>query len=200
MEDFLKFKKEILLRAKENDACVEQYKEAYNSADFEELFIVIKRNFIWCCENNVINASLFDDFNEILKEHKIYGNLSSNEGYIYAWDNATVEAWGNATVYALDNATVKAWGNATVKALDNATVEAWGNATVEAWDNATVKALDNATVEAWGNATVEAWGNSYIYSFIRIECKLSDNAIYRVINENIIFYSSDNIKFSKINL
>ena len=72
---------------------------------------------------------------------------------------------------------------------DNATVEACGNATVEACGNATVKACDNATVKARDNA--------YCISHGIIECKLSNNAIYRVKSTNTVYYSSDNINFIK---
>ena len=78
-----------------------------------------------------------------------------------------------------------------MEATDNATVEAYNNATVEATDNATVKAYGNATVEAYGNATVEAYNNAYIYSYYIIECKLKDNAVYRLISENKIFYPEE---------
>ena len=80
---------------------------------------------------------------------------------------------------------------------DNATVEAWGNATVEAWGNATVKAYDNVTVKACDNVTVEACDNVYCTSYYIIECKLSNNAIYRVKRTNTVYYSSDNINFIK---
>ena len=124
---------------------------------------------------------------------------------VEAWGNATVEAWGNATVEACDNATVEALGNATVEACDNATVEACDNATVRACDNATVRACDNATVEACDNATVEACdnatvealGNAYVSSYAIVECKLSENAIYRVRSTQTVFYASDNITFKK---
>ena len=72
---------------------------------------------------------------------------------------------------------------------DNATVKACGNVTVEAWGN--------ATVEAWDNATVEAWDNAYCTSHHIIECKLSNNAIYKVKSTNTVYYSSDNINFIK---
>ncbi len=72
---------------------------------------------------------------------------------------------------------------------DSATVKAYGSATVEAYGSATVKAYDSATVEAWDNA--------YCTSYSTIECKLSDNAIYRVRSSNIVYYASDDIKFEK---
>jgi hypothetical protein len=148
--------------------------------------------------------------------------LASGNATVRAWGNATVRAWGSATVEASGNATVEASGNATVRALDNATVEASGNATVRALDNATVRASDNATVrasdnatvEAWGNATVEAWDsatvragdnatveawdNAYVTSYHTIECKLRDNAIYRIRESNTVRYVSDEIKFEKV--
>ena len=77
------------------------------------------------------------------------------------------------------------------------TVKVWDNATVKAWGNATVEACGNVTVEACDNATVEAWDNVYCTSYRIIECKLSNNAIYRVKSTNTVYYSSDNINFIK---
>ena len=218
--NFEEIKEEILKRAHKAGACAEQYGRAYQSKSTEELMQVVKDNFHWACDYNVITPDLIERYREEFAANEIYLNVSTKRGYLLC-DNATVEAWGNATVEACDNATVKAWGNATVKACDNATVKACDNATVEACDNATVKACDNATVKAWGNATVEAWGNatvkawgnatvkacdnatvkawgnSYCCSYYVIECKLSDKAIYRVISENTIYFADDTIKFKK---
>lgn len=95
------------------------------------------------------------------------------------------------------NATVKALGNVTVEAYDNATVEACDNTTVNVYDNATVNVYDNATVKAYCNTTVEACDNAYCTSRCIIECKLSNNAIYRVKSTNTVYYSSTDINFIK---
>jgi len=168
-----------------------------------------------CCNENICNGFLLATGNATVEA---YGNATvraTDNATVRAYDNATVratgnatvEAYGNATVRATDNATVRATGNATVEATDNATVEATGNATVRAYDNATVRAYDNATVRAtdnatvratdnatvraYDNATVRATGNAYIYSYYIIECKLKDNAVYRLISENKIFYPEE---------
>ena len=176
-----------------------QYREDFAQND---IFINISvRSGFLLCDNATVKAC-----DNVTVE--AWGNATvkaCDNVTVEAWDNATVEAWGNATVKAWDNATVKAWdnvtvkawGNATVKACDNVTVEACDNVTVEAWGNATVEACDNVTVEAWGNVTVEAWGNAYCTSHYIIECKLSNNAIYRVKSTNTVYYSSDNINFIK---
>ena len=205
-------KSEILRRAKEAQACTEQFSRAYKSENMAQLCTVIKDNFWWACNNKVLTVDLLEQYKIEFAEHEIYVNVSVERGFMLC-DNATVKACGNATVEACGNATVKACGNATVKAWDNATVKAWGNATVEAWDSATVEAWGSATVEAWGSATVKACGNAtvkacdsatveacgsaYCTSFSTIECKLSDNAIYRVRSSNIVYYASDDIKFEK---
>ena len=202
--DFEAIKAEILNRAKAAKACTEQYSRAYKSETLQELCSVIKDNFRWCFNNKVITSNLLMQYREDFAQNDIFINISVRSGFLLC-DNATVEAWGNATVKACGNATVEAWDNATVEACDNATVKAWDNATVKAWDNATVKACDNATVKAWGNATVKAWGNAtvkawgnvYCTSYRIIECKLSNNAIYRVKSTNTVYYSSDNINFIK---
>ena len=202
--DFEDIKAEILNRAKAAKACTEQYSRAYKSETLQELCSVIKDNFNWYFNNKVITSNLLMQYREDFAQNDIFINISVRSGFLLC-DNATVEARGNATVKACGNATVKACGNATVEAWDNAAVEAWDNATVKAWDNvtveawgnATVEACDNATVKARGNATVEACDNAYCTSHCIIECKLSNNAIYRVKSTNTVYYSSDNINFIK---
>ena len=210
--NFEAIKAEILDHAKIAQACTEQYRRAYKSKTLQELCNVIKDNFSWCFNNKVITPDLLMQYREDFAQNDIFINASVQSGFLLcdnatvkAWGNATVKAWGNAKVEAYNNVTVEAWGNATVEACDNVTVEAWGNATVEACDNVTVKARDNVTVEACDNVTVkardnvtvEAWGNAYCISYHIIECKLSDNAIYRVYGINTIYYSSDKINFIK---
>ena len=170
---FENLKSEILKRAKSANACTEEYKRAYRAESFSELIQVIKDNFNFAVSYRVIDAELIEEYRGQFNENEVFCNVSVGKGYLLASGNATVEASGNATVEAL--------GNATVRASGNATVEAWGN----------------ATVEAWGNATVRAWGNAYTTSYSTIECKLSDKAIYRVRESNIIYYASDDMKFEK---
>ena len=210
--NFNLIKDEILRRAKEARACAEQYARAYKAETMQDLCNVIKDNFDWAYRNMVIDTALLMLYRDDFAKNGIFVNTSVSKGYLLcdnatvraygnatvrAYGNATVEALGNATVRACDNATVRACDNATVEACDNATVEACDNATVEALGNATVEACDNATVEACDNATVEALGNAYVSSYAIVECKLSENAIYRVRSTQTVFYASDNITFKK---
>ena len=183
MERFEKFKDIILNKAKEERACKEQYQRALKSGTFEDLISIIKDNFQWSINHKIIDPILIKEYKEEFHGNGICCNENICNGFLLATGNATVEAYGNATVEATGNATVEATGNATVRAYDNATVRAYDNATVEATGNATVRAYDNATVRATGNA--------YIYSYYIIECKLKDNAVYRLISENKIFYPEE---------
>ena len=155
--EFNDFKNEILRRAKEANACTNEYRRAYQSNDFGELMQVIKDNFNFVVQHKIIDQSLIESYKDQFTANQIYCNVDVTAGFLLAC--------GNATVRALGNATVRAWGNATVRAL--------------------------------GNATVEACGNAYITSYCTIECKLSDNAIYRIRKSNTIRYVSNNIKFDK---
>lgn len=178
---FAAFKNEILNRARAASACAKEYGRAYKAESMTELCNVIKDNFNWCCAKDVLTGDprvLTDDLTEAyrdeLREQDLFFNESAKNGFLLCTGNATVEAWGNTTV------------------------RAWDNATVEAWGNATVRACGNATVQAWGNASVEAWGNAYCSSFYKMDCKISGNAIYRVMETNTIYFASDQIKFEKI--
>ena len=220
-DNFSEIKQEILDRARRAEACRPEYGRAYAAETLGDLCTVIKDNFNWCCRNGVIDAPLLEKYKEDFAGNEIYVNIDTERGFLLCDGNATVEAWndstveacGNAKVKAYDNAKVKAYDNAkveayddaTMKAYDDATVKAWNDATVKAYDDATVEAFGNATVEAFGNATVEAWNNAtvraydnaYCSSWSLIECKLSDNALYRVRSTNTVYYANDNIKFQK---
>ena len=200
-------------RAHDVGACKEQYRRAYKAANMAGLCRVIKDNWGWCCDWVVVTPYLLEKYRDEFAEQQIYVNVDTDNGFLLAWDNATVEASGNATLRVWDNATVRAWDNATVRVWDNATVRAWGNATVEAsghatveasdnatvraWANATVRAWGNATVLAWSNATVRAWGNAYCASYSMIKCKLSEHALHKVRSTNTVYFASDDIKFVK---
>ena len=168
-------------RAHDVGACKKQYGRAYKAENMAGLCRVIKDNWRWCCDWNVVTPDLLEKYRDEFAEQQIYVNVDTDKGFLLALGNATVRAWGNATVEAWDNATVEAWGNATVRALGNATVRAW----------------DNATVEASGNATVEALDNAYCTSYSMIKCKLLGHALHKVRSTNTVYFASDRIKFVK---
>ncbi len=194
MSDYNKFRKVIIDLCKQKGACEGEFKKLIAATDMPSLTDVLKANFHWCCNNEVLTGDIIDTYG--LAEYGIRHNVDASGGYLLAsgsatvrawgsatveaWDSATVEAWDSATVRASDSATVRAWGSATVRAWGRATVEAWDSATVEAWGRATVRAWCSATVEAWDSATVRAWDSAYVIApYGSIECHLSEQAILR---------------------
>ena len=172
-DNFSEIKQEILDRARRAEACRPEYGRAYAAEGMQGLCTVIKDNFNWCCRNGVIDAPLLEKYKEDFAGNEIYVNTDAERGFLLCDGNATVRACGSATVEAFDSATVRAY------------------------ESATVEAYDNATVDAWNDATVEACGNAYCSSMLLIECKLSDNALYRVRSTNTVYYANDNLKFVK---
>ncbi|MBP3511149.1 MAG: hypothetical protein J6K19_03810 [Prevotella sp.] len=132
-DNFKAIKKEILNRARAAQACREQYGRAYASETLQELCNVIKDNFNWCCINRVLTAELLEQYEADFSENRIYVNTDAAGGYLLAY----------------------------------------------------------------GNATVEAFGNAYCVSFLGINCRLSDNALNRVISTNTVYFANDNINFQK---
>ena len=138
--NFEAIKSEILRRAKEAQACTEQYGRAYKSETIAELMNVVKDNFHWACNYKVITVDLIEQYREDFAANDIFVNVSVERGYLLC---------------------------------------------------------DSATVKAWGSATVEACGSAYCTSYSTIECKLSENAIYRVRSTNTVYYASDELKLLK---
>ena len=182
MERFNELKEEILRRAHEAHACREEYGRAYKAETLDDLMQVVRDNFSWCTDNDVVDGALIDAYNEEFNVGKIWHNESSiTEGFmlatgsasVKAYDSASVEAYGSASVEAYDSASVKAYdsasveayGSASVKAYDSASVEAYGSASVEAYDSASVKAYGSASVEAYGSASVKAYDSASVEAY-----------------------------------
>ena len=208
--NFTEIKQVIIDRAKNADACADQFRRAVEAETMPELLKVITDNFTWCCDHKIIDIELLSKIEvPLLDEARLYFNRDVSDGYclvldaevrasgnaeMLAFGNAKVEAFGNATVEAFGNATVRAWDNATVLAFGNATVRAWGNATVRAWGNATVEASGNATVRASGNATVRASGNAFTLSYNSIEHESEGNSIIRWVETNRVVFGGEILK------
>lgn len=181
MERFEELKQELLKRAKDADACKEQYARAYNAETLAQLMEVCRDNFSWACNNAVLDVYIITQYHDEFASGNIYANENVINGYLLC-SNVSVSAWGCAIVEAYDNAIVEAYGSTTVRTHGNASVEAWSCAIVEANGNTIVKAHDNA----------------YITSFFTIEVKLFDNAIYRIRENNTIRYANPEIKFELV--
>ena len=59
-------------------------------------------------------------------------------------------------------------------------------------------AFGSSKVTAFGSSTVRACDSSYVASWGTMECKLSGNAIHRVMSTGEIRYASDALRFVKV--
>lgn len=172
MEEFEELKEEILRRAKREGGCVNQYKAAYQATTYEKLFQVIKDNFVWACENNVLDAGLIEKYKEVFNDNSIYCNESSDTGFVFVTDgdslemhgDAIVVVKGNASIKAYDEVSVYAYGNSIVDAYDGSVIMAYNNSQVESYYQSRVVAFDNAEVKAFGKSIVCCHGKSVINS------------------------------------
>ncbi|MBR1378002.1 MAG: hypothetical protein IJ557_02610 [Bacteroidaceae bacterium] len=205
MERFEELKQELLKRAKDAGACKDQYARAYSAQTLKQLMEVCRDNFLWACNNKVLDIDIIAQYHDEFACGEIYANEDVTQGYLLcsnasvnAYSNASVNAYNNASVIAFDNASVYAFDNASVNAYNNASVIAFDNADVNAYNNASVIAFDNADVNAYDNARVEAWDHAYITSLSVLEVKLSNYAIYRIRENDTIRYANPKIKFELI--
>jgi hypothetical protein len=184
---------EVLAIAKAKSACADQYRRAAKSESLEALGQVLKDNFSWCCEAQLLTAETVTRWG--LSAIGIYTNvdvdsaflIASGSSTVRASGSSTVRAYGYSTVRASGSSTVTAYGYSTVRAYDSSTVRASGSSTVTAYGYSTVTACDSSTVRAYGYSTVRAYdsstvrasGSSYINSYSVIECNIEGDAILR---------------------
>ena len=189
MERFEKFKEEILARAKAADACAKQYSRALHAETLDELLAVVRDNFLWAVDNDVIYGGFVDKWKDEFAAGRIWHNCDVENGYLLATEGRFV-ACGNSSVVARGNSSVVARGNSFVVAWDNSSVVACGNSSVVA--------CGNSSVVAWDNSSVVARGNSYTTSYDAIECQLNEHAIHRIRETNTIRYADKDMKFELV--
>ena len=125
MERFDELKSKILRVAKYQSACSEQYKRAYAAETMAALCGVIKDNFHWCCNSEVITGALIDEFKADFGKENIFHNEAVIGAYLVATGQSTVRAYGQSTVRAYDQSTVKAYDQSTVRAYDQSYINSF---------------------------------------------------------------------------
>ena len=127
MKTFEELKEELLTRAKNAGACQSGYAMGLRSNTKADLLKAITENWFWVLRYaKIIDAEYLEDnfTEEELSQVGIYTkNTHEVRTSSFAYDSATVEACGSATVKAYDSATVEACDSATVKACGNSYVE-----------------------------------------------------------------------------
>ena len=186
MERFEQFKKELLARAKAADACVEQYSRALHAETADALLSVVRDNFRWAVDSNVLTGKFIDEWKDEFAAGRIWHNCDVENGCLLATEGR-FEARGNSSVVARGNSSVEARGNSSVVAR--------GNSSVVAWDYSSVVARDYSSVDAWDYSSVVARDYSYTTSCDVIECELNDHAIHRIVKTNTIRYADKTMKF-----
>ena len=147
---------------------------------------------------------VFTEGKHSVKAGKVYayGNAivtAYNDATVAAYDSTIVKAYGNAKVYAFGKTTVETVSNVPVEAYDDATVKAYGNTKVEAYNraivkaysNAEVKANDNAKVEAYNSVAVKAYGNAKVEAFDIAIVKAYNSATVEAYDRTMVIYPEE---------
>jgi len=159
------FREEIIRLCKENSACKPEFKKLVSAETEEDFCNVLKDNFHWCVENNVVTESIVTKYKEIFNCNSIYGNENVEDGYLIVTGNSEVYAYSNSEVHARGNSVVYAYDNSKVYTRGNSKVYAYGNSEVIARDNSVVIARGNSKVYAYGNSEVHAYDNSEVHAY-----------------------------------
>jgi len=144
---FNEIKEVILQRAKNNNACVEEFKEAFKSNSMSELCQVLKDNFNWGCNNGVITPDIIDLYAVEFAECEIWHNVNVKCGFLLTSGSSTVEASGSSTVRAFGSSTVRASGSSTVEASDSSYTYCSSFIECKISNKAIIRRCDTNTIE-----------------------------------------------------
>lgn len=146
MKNFEEIKKEILERAKRNDACQKQYKRIYQTTSTEELLSVVKDDLRWAYERMNVNAIFLEAY---------FGTELLNKNHIYTQGEHTLDVKNDLlNIFALGSSSVH------VKTLNRSSVhvETLGNSSVHVETLGSSSA--NVVTSGSSSANVETWSRS----------------------------------------
>src|ERR1035441_7818207 len=145
MKTFEEFYKLLLKDAKDEDACEPEFKRALTCTNKKDLLQIIKDNFIWLYNNEIINKAILLSF---------YSNAELKEQLIYTDNDNDINLKTNSTIILLDSShnTITSWGSS------QNTIDSWGSSqnTITSWDSS------QNTITSWGSSqnTITSWGSS----------------------------------------
>ena len=208
-------KKEILRRAHEARACGEEYGRAYKAETLDDLMQVVRDNFRWCINNDVVDGALIDAYKEEFNAGKIWHNESSiTEGFMLMDGDSRGEFYGSSRGVFHDSS----WG----VFHDSSCGEFYGSSRGEFYGSSRGVFHDSSCGVFYGSSRGEFYGSSrgvfhdsscgvfhdsscgvfhdssYAMSYTIKECKLYDHAIYRIINLNEVRYADETMEFVKV--
>ena len=116
---FQEVKAEILRRAEQKEACKSQYSRANDAETVDDLLEVVKDNFSWCWDRQVVDIDLLNKLgDDVLWRNGIY---TSGEHHLAFSENVSLFFLGSsqATVETRESsqATVETWGSSIVRNL-----------------------------------------------------------------------------------
>ena len=162
MKTFETFKDYIVTKAKELNACEEQFEKAYKAENYQELLKVITDNASWCYNNKLVNTEILANIpNEELVEANIYVNKQN-----------VIQKEGLAYYYS-----------STSKHYGSSTSEHYGSSTSEHYDSSTSK--------HYGSSTSEHYGSSYATQYKINKESVNDSAIVREFLTGNVYFKKD---------
>ena len=195
---FEELKKEILIRAHKAEACREEYGRAYGAETLDALMEVVRDNFNWCCNNDVLDGDIIDRYKAEFNAGKIWHNEARVTDGMLLLDNSSAVLRDNSSAVLLDNSSAELRDNSSAELLDNSSAVLLDNSSAVLRDNSSAVLLDNSSAVLRDNSSAVLWENSYGMSYSIKECKLHDHAIYRILQTNEVRYVDENIRFVKV--
>lgn len=166
--EFKELKEEILRLAKEEDACVDGYKEGLQAQNKSDLLKAITNNWVWAMRiTGIIDAGFLEEnfTKQELNDAHIYTNgyhkILNSSAFVCGC--ATVEAYDCSELEVCDCATVIARDYTRVIARGFSTVIAHGHAIVEAYEESYIEDCTGNLVPAGGHAIVKDCYGDKIY-------------------------------------
>ena len=203
---FEELKKEILIRAHKAEACREQYGRAYGAETLDALMEVVRDNFNWCCDNDVLDGDIIDRYKAEFNAGKIWHNEARVTDGMLLLENSSAELLENSSAVLLENSSAVLRDNSSAVLLENSSAVLLENSSAVLRDNSSAVLRDNSSAVLWenssavlrDNSSAVLWENSYGMSYSIKECKLHDHAIYRIRETNEVRYVDENIRFVKV--
>ena len=192
-------KKEILRRAHEARACGEEYGRAYKAETLDDLMQVVRDNFRWCINNDVVDGALIDAYKEEFNAGKIWHNESSiTEGFMLMDGDSRGVFYGSSRGVFHDSSRGEFYGSSRGEFYGSSR-GVFHDSSCGVFHDSSCGVFHGSSRGVFHDSSCGVFhDSSYAMSYTIKECKLYDHAIYRIINLNEVRYADESMKFVKV--
>ncbi len=198
MEKFEIFKTEIIKRCKEKLACEPEFKRILESKNFEQITKVLTDNFIWSCNNDIIDCELIEPLNDELKQFKLCANIKKvTNCFILLNGSSSAELNGSSSAVLYDSSSAELNGSSSAVLNGSSSAVLYNSSSAVLYDSSSAVLYDSSSAVLFNSSSAVLYDSSSAELNGSSSAKLngSSSAVLNGSSSAVLFNSSSAVLY-----